>query len=168
MGDASERALRSLPVLYDTLERRVTELEKRHATRLKCAAGCAQCCVDELTVNEIEAAHIRAHAGEKLRGAIAAPAGRCAFLDEHDRCRIYPVRPYVCRTQGLPLRWVEGEVEHRDICPLNEAGEPIESLAEGDCFTLGPVEQRLAILQSLRPSQERVRLRDLFRALAAQ
>ncbi|MBK7707050.1 MAG: hypothetical protein IPJ30_15135 [Acidobacteria bacterium] len=51
--------------------------------------------------------------------------GACAFLDQ-DACRIYPDRPYVHRTQGLPLRWIEDDLEeafkYRDICPLNEAG----------------------------------------------
>lgn len=61
-------------------------------------------------------------------------------------------RPYVCRTQGLPLRWLaedaRGErVELRDICALHEAGEPIASQAEADCWTLGPFEERLRRIQ---------------------
>lgn len=166
MGDPGERALRSLPVLYQTIDARVSDLERRHHGRLQCGAGCAQCCVDELTVNEVEAAHIREHVGKALRDAAPAPPGRCAFLDQDDRCRIYAVRPYVCRTQGLPLRWSKGEVEHRDICPLNEDGEPLETLPAEDCFTLGPVEQRLSLLQSLRSANHRVALRALFEDLS--
>jgi hypothetical protein len=77
----------------------------------------------------------------------------------------------VCRTQGLPLRWIDfdapdGPVERRDICPLNEAGEPIVTLAPEACWELGPVEARLAALQAERSGVDlpRVRLRDLFRA----
>jgi uncharacterized protein len=57
-------------------------------------------------------------------------------------------------------------VELRDICPLNDVGEPIEQLAEADCWTLGPTEESLAQLQlaaapaSLAPS--RTTLRALF------
>ena len=36
----------------------------------------------------------------------AGPEGACAFLDGEGGCRVYPDRPYVCRTQGLPLRWI--------------------------------------------------------------
>ena len=77
--------------------------------------------------------------------------GACAFLDVDGGCRIYADRPYVCRTQGLPLRWLEDQEEHavelRDICPLNEVGEPIERLPAQDCWTLGLFEERLARLE---------------------
>ncbi len=58
----------------------------------------------------------------------------------------------------------DGEVvELRDICPLNDAGEPVVELAEHACWTLGPVEERLARLELARgESSARVRLRDLF------
>jgi hypothetical protein len=77
--------------------------------------------------------------------------------------------PYVCRTQGLPLRWLEdlGDdvVEMRDICPLNEPGTPIEELDPADCWTIGPYEDRLqAIARAFEPGMGRVRLRGLFRA----
>ncbi len=96
------------------------------------------------------------------------------MLDADGACRIYEVRPYVCRTQGLPLRWVEAAVERRDICPLNEPGEPIEELPEDACWELGPIEERLAATEleegraagdsgAPEATRPRVRLRDLFR-----
>lgn len=143
-------------------------LHARHAARLQCRRGCAGCCVDELTVFEVEAERIRARAPEVLREA-PHPPGACAFLDAAGACRIYAHRPYVCRTQGLPLRWVDfeapaGPVERRDVCPLNEAGPPLETLAPADCWELGPTEARLAALQAERDggALRRVRLRDLF------
>jgi hypothetical protein len=54
-------------------------------------------------------------------------------------------------------------VELRDICALNDAGEPIESLHVDDCWTIGPVEERLALLQlAAGAGARRTRLRDLF------
>ena len=53
----------------------------------------------------------------------------------------------------------------RDIWPLNEEeGAPIETLAADECWTIGPLEERLARLKvALDGSQGwRVRLRDLF------
>jgi len=95
------------------------------------------------------------------------PAGGCAFLDDAGACRIYPHRPYVCRTQGLPLRWAEDEgdavVERRDICPLNAEGLLIEDLPAEAMWTLGPVERRLAAAQARTGDPERrVPLRALF------
>jgi hypothetical protein len=138
-----------------------------HAARLQCRKGCSQCCVDDLTVFAVEADLIRDRHAELLARGAPHAAGACAFLDEHGACRIYGERPYVCRTQGLPLRWIEERgaraVELRDICPLNDEGEPVEALAAEACWTIGPVEQRLGLLQlSAGRISRRTRLRDLF------
>jgi hypothetical protein len=116
----------------------------------------------------VEAARIRAEAGAVLREA-PHPPGACAFLDAAGACRIYAVRPALCRTQGLPLRWLEpdapeGPLERRDVCPRNEAGPPLEELPADACWELGPSEGRLAALQAARDGGAlvRVRLRDLF------
>ena len=151
-------------------------LDVLHAERLQCRRGCSSCCVDELTVFAVEAEPIRQRYAELLEHGVPHAEGACAFLDEQSGCRIYAERPYVCRTQGLPLRWLEevddgddGEpaiVERRDICPLNEAGEDIVELDEDACWTLGPFEEQLARLEGAGP--ERVALRDLFAAARAQ
>lgn len=129
------------------------------------------CCVDELTVFEVEAQNIRQSHLNLLQTAVPHALGACAFLDPDGACRIYEDRPYVCRTQGLPLRWLEEEasgdfVELRDICPLNDEGdvEPIEELPEDECWSIGPTEERLAKLQ-LQFGQgklSRIPLRSLF------
>lgn len=158
-----------LRVLHDEIDRRAGELATLHADRLRCGRGCHDCCVDGLTVFEIEADRIRREYPELLSDGHPHPPGRCAFLDDDGACRIYGARPYVCRTQGLPLRWTEdaadgGIVEYRDICPLNEDGPPIDRLPEGACWTLGPTEGRLAALDrdSSGGKPRRVALRDLF------
>ena len=164
-----EWALSELERLHQTVDRRASALERRHSARLECARGCSQCCVDDLTVFEVEAERIRrAHRHLLFEGGPRADGG-CAFLDDHGACRVYDSRPYVCRTQGLPLRWTEtdiegGRIEYRDICPLNERPEdPLESLGEQDCWTIGPTESSLAQLQiEFGGTLRRVRLRDLF------
>jgi hypothetical protein len=165
MPDAQDELLR----IHEEVDRAAAALARRHRERLRCGRGCSACCVDGLTVFEVEAERIRAHHRELLASGEPHPPGACAFLDDAGECRIYPDRPYVCRTQGLPLRWLglgpDGEtVEHRDICPLNEAGEPLEALAPEACWTLGPVEGRLRDLQESKGdgSPRRVMLRDLF------
>ncbi|MCK6506996.1 YkgJ family cysteine cluster protein [Myxococcota bacterium] len=165
-----ETALSEVLALHEEVDAWVAELVALHGPRLRCGRGCASCCQDELTVLEVEALRIRAAHAELLATAAPGPAGGCAFLDPQGGCRVYADRPYVCRTQGLPLRWLEEHegdewVEYRDICPLNEVGPPIEELELDACWSLGIFEPRLADLQEeLQGGGEprRVALRDLF------
>jgi hypothetical protein len=119
-------------------------------------------------VFEVEAEAIRQSHGDLLATGIPHARGACTFLDATGACRIYASRPYVCRTQGLPLRWLveaSGRVlEHRDICPVNEAGPPVTHLGEHACWTIGPYENRLRGLQRARHggALNRVPLRELF------
>jgi hypothetical protein len=165
-----ESLLDALARLYEDVHRQADRLHALHWARLQCRRGCSSCCVDELTVFGVEAENIRRHHAEFLGHATPHPEGACAFLDESGACRIYEDRPYVCRTQGLPLRWIEerpngGPVEMRDICPLNEKGEPVETLPADSCWSIGPFEERLASLQCAADSGRlgRVHLRALFR-----
>ena len=159
----------ALARLYADVDYQSQQLCQIHSERLRCGRGCCSCCVDGLTVHEIEANNIQRHHRGLLETGIPHQEGACAFLNEEGACRIYEHRPYVCRTQGLPLRWIEqrgdGCVrEMRDICPLNESGEPIENLPEEECWSIGPFEGKLARLQAVAGDGEmrRIALRDLF------
>jgi hypothetical protein len=156
-----------IEALHDEIDVLAGKLATHHAARLQCKRGCAACCVDDITVFEVEAERIRTRHAAMLERAQPHPVGACAFLDEEGACRIYAERPYVCRTQGLPLRWIveveDGVVEHRDICELNDPGPPITELEAEVCWTLGPAESKLYGLQRKRGSDRRVGLRALFR-----
>jgi len=165
----TDDAADDLEALHARVDARAAQLASRHAARLQCARGCTDCCSDDLTVFEVEADRIRRHHGDLLASGSPHPPGKCAFLAEDGACRIYDDRPFVCRTQGLPLMWFEesadGDItESRDICPLNADGEPLESLSHEECWTLGTVELELSALQRRHGnSQARLALRDLFR-----
>jgi len=159
--------LETLSQFHAEVDEQSSALHALHAGRLQCRKGCSGCCVDDLTVFAVEAESIRGHYGELLAQGTPHREGACAFLDDTGACRIYEHRPYVCRTQGLPLRWIEERdgdpMELRDICPLNEAGDPVETLAAEACWTIGPFEERLRRLQLAADGRlTRVRLRDLF------
>jgi len=163
------KSLLDLNYLYQEIDQITQSLAQMHDKRLHCRSGCVACCVDNLTVFEIEALHIRQNHPDLLKNNRPHPLGACAFLDEQNHCRIYADRPYVCRTQGLPLRWVEeledGRVaEMRDICPVNESGTPVEELDRAACWTIGPFEEKLANLQLHidKGKLNRIALRDLF------
>lgn len=176
----AEEALVSLHVLHEEIDREASLLANKHAGRLRCGRGCSACCVDSLTVAEVEAERIRRNHPDLLRSALPHAAGACALLDDDGSCRVYADRPSVCRSQGLPFRFfLENEAdeveEHRDICPLNlEGGPPLEALADEDCWLLGPIELRLnAIADAFAagssdaplegPEPPRIALRDLFK-----
>ena len=168
-GIEQDADLAALEAFYREIAETTRQLDEIHRTRLRCCKGCASCCVDDLTVYEIEAENIRRHHADLLASGAPHPPGACAFLDQAGACRIYPERPYVCRTQGYPLRWLaagpDGDpVEWRDICPINEDERPIVELLPQDCWTIGPAEERLAQLQiaSATRRMHRVPLRSLF------
>lgn len=154
--------------MHEDVDHAVAALAARHAGRLQCRLGCAACCVDDITVFAVEAERIRGAHAALLEDGQPHPPGACAFLDGDGACRVYADRPYVCRTQGLPLRWFgEGRgdeiTEQRDICPLNEPGPPLTTLPEDACWSIGPSESRLAaIADRYDPGMNRVALRTLF------
>ena len=150
--------LRWISRLHNVVDELAATVAAFHS--LTCKRGCAGCCSDGLTVFEIEAARIRDRHAALLENFEPHESG-CAFLDEAGGCRVYEVRPYVCRTQGLPLRWLEednGEAfEARDVCALNLDGIDLAALAVEAMWTIGPIEERLATRGSAR-----VELRSLF------
>ncbi len=154
--------------LHQQVDEQAAALARRHGPALVCRRGCTDCCIDDLTVFEVEAVRIRRAAPDLLRSGVPHPPGQCAFLDSEGACRVYEDRPYVCRTQGLPLRWLEetdvGEIlEQRDVCELNLVDTPLESLTETNVWLIGPFEERLARLQQeAYGNQKRVPLRSLF------
>ena len=101
------KVLVELRGLHQEVDVRFQDLARRHGARLHCGLGCTDCCIDGLSVFMVEAEAIREHHGELLEDGEPHPEGACAFLDVEGACRIYEHRPYVCRTQGVPLRWIE-------------------------------------------------------------
>ena len=161
-------SLAALVALHREIDDKATDLVQHHGPRMLCQKGCHDCCRDDLTVFEIEAMRITTLSADLLEKEAPHPPGACAFLNEEGACRIYEHRPYVCRTQGLPLRWIEEEdgewVEYRDICPLELDQIAPETLEEDECWTLGETEGKLAALQMQMDDGKgrRISLRSLF------
>jgi len=109
---------------YQSLLGEVDELSSRlsieHAADLRCRKGCSGCCTD-LSVLPIEWCSIRSGltgGREWLLERQPREAGVCPFLVDR-ACGIYPLRPLICRTHGLPLAY---RVESYDA-----AGKRLES-----------------------------------------
>jgi uncharacterized protein len=129
---------------------------------LSCRSGCSGCCAPGLTVFAVEAAAIRHWISERgLRPRSSrrsdAPAlpiddeantGACAFLDAAGDCRIYPVRPVVCRTHGLPLAVHDEDGGLTgDVCPLNfDGGRDLAKVPGSDFLSIKTTDTLLAAI----------------------
>ncbi len=158
-----------LSYLYDEIDNKIEKIERLNEDNIVCRCGCSACCIDDLTVFSVEADNILRNYESMLNYNAPHEEGGCAFLDDMGRCRIYESRPYVCRTQGLPLRWFDEDekgnsVEYRDICPTNDNDDLMTGTDPDYFWMIGPYEERLFDLQHdlYNGNMKRIRLRDLF------
>lgn len=115
---------------YRQLVGRIDELcrriEERYAGHIVCRRGCDECCrhlnlfwVEGValaqalrSLSEEQRNHLRRKASE------SRPDGPCPLLED-GVCLLYPARPIICRTHGLPILAGDGRV---DFCPRNFGG----------------------------------------------
>jgi len=133
------------------IDRAVNELAAgRLAGKIRCRPGCAACCMD-FSVLPLEAAMLLAGLDGRPAGG-PRQEGRCVFL-HGDRCAVYPLRPIICRTQGMALAYID-EIEERievSACPLNFAEDDV--LEQEDLLFMDGFNERLAAL-NIRYSQD--------------
>ena len=119
-------------------DEQATVLEKHHAGRMVCRKSCCQCCTN-LTVFPVEFFSI---VEEMKQAGITKPAfdaaKACGYLDDKGNCIIYPYRPIICRTQGLPLAFYDELQEGYSVtfCPKNFADSDPDELDFGPNNTL--------------------------------
>jgi Fe-S-cluster containining protein len=116
----AERVLRRYYLLRNQITAASGKLFATYTDHLKCRRGCSFCC-DPIAVAPIEREAIRRWAKENDYQANHEPApNRCACLQPDGACAIYPSRPIICRTFGLPLSYrtyeydLHGREIHRD------------------------------------------------------
>ncbi|OQY33151.1 MAG: hypothetical protein B6241_08590 [Spirochaetaceae bacterium 4572_59] len=81
---------------------RLTEIYREY---MVCKKGCSQCCTD-LTLLPLEwFALDKVVQDEGLHPQPYVSEERCTMLD-NDACMVYPYRPLICRTHGLPLLYL--------------------------------------------------------------
>lgn len=110
--------------LIQRIDENVKRLSAIHGVNIACRPGCTGCCVN-LTVFPVEFYAVRqaiAEAGIPLGVDSFDPSAACGFL-QNDLCRIYPFRPIICRTHGLPILYLDdssGEYTWEvSFCELN-------------------------------------------------
>ncbi len=112
--------------LIKALDAEIIRVGEMHGATLSCGPRCSSCCL-AFSVLPIEAAYLREAIGAlpstsqaRLGHTLAEDADRCPLLID-ELCSIYAARPIICRTQGLPLAYVDEEREAIEVsaCPLN-------------------------------------------------
>jgi uncharacterized protein len=177
---AAPSARARLAELFARIDAFFDRVREREPGGLTCHAGCDDCCQRRLSVTGIEAEVIaeglaglpedvreRASARAAAKGATA-----CAALEPDGRCAIYAVRPVVCRTHGLPIRFAPPEERRSlpviDACPKNFGGRDLASIDPAcvlDQTTLSTVLGALDAAhagEKARPRGERVDLASLL------
>jgi Fe-S-cluster containining protein len=122
--------------LVQIVDAALAEAVRRSGSWLLCRPGCAQCCLGEFPITQLDAARLRRGLAE-LETRDAARAARvrrraweaaarpapvaddepCAALDpDTATCDLYAARPIVCRTFGPPVRCESGDLGVCELC----------------------------------------------------
>jgi Fe-S-cluster containining protein len=122
--------------LVQIIDAALAEAARKSGPWLLCRPGCAQCCLGEFPITQLDAARLRrglaeleardpqraARVRRRTREAIARQAPMadddpCAALDPETRtCDLYAARPITCRTFGPPVRCESGDLGVCELC----------------------------------------------------
>lgn len=111
--------------VVEKVDAAVEAISARAGDAVTCHRGCDACCAPGLSVLSVEAENIARHLEEFPVDGHGHRADRCTFLDDVGACRIYAVRPLLCRTHGLALKTSSSErsslhiVDDVSVCTLN-------------------------------------------------
>lgn len=97
--------------LRSQVDQQAAVLESCHSDHMACQKGCCGCCLN-LSVWPVEFYSIL----EEMKSAgwkkpVLNEDKDCVFLDGQGSCQIYPFRPMICRTHGLPLVYWHDETD---------------------------------------------------------
>ena len=120
-------------------------LEKMHQQHLKCKKGCDLCCM-AISVFPVEFYAIKAEIDEKSINELAVPQNDedCRYLVDHN-CSIYPSRPVICRTHGLPLLYMslDGDDYELSCCELNFKDFDLGDFDEQNSYPMDRINSQL-------------------------
>ena len=135
--------------LVKDIEEEIRRLQDLYGNRLQCRRGCDECCM-AFSLLPVEGALVRVAYDnlpdeEKLvvQRQASGKNRHCPFLIQK-QCCIYHSRPLICRTHGLPIAYVNAEIETIEVsaCPVNFP-EDAQFAQEGLLF-MDPFNERLA------------------------
>lgn len=120
-------------------------LEKEHHQHLNCKKGCDLCCM-AISVFPVEYYAIKAELDLKPLAELPVPKDQndCRFLVNHN-CAIYPSRPVICRTHGLPLLYMSLDSDEYELslCELNFTDFDLSDFDEDNTYPMDRINSKL-------------------------
>ncbi len=152
--------------LLSALDEESARLSSRFESEVVCRAGCSACCKVPRSVLPLEAEYIlrNNNLDKETKETIkknAAESGNCPFLI-NDLCAVYPLRPVICRTHGLPLLYFFEEEERYAIthCELNFIGRET-GFKDGEYLNMETINAGLRLLnEKMGYGTERISFSD--------
>jgi Fe-S-cluster containining protein len=131
--------------LIQIVDAAFAEAARRSGPWLLCRPGCAQCCLGEFPITQLDADRLRrglaeleasdprraARVRQRVREAVTrvtpmADDEACAVLDpETGTCDLYAARPITCRTFGPPVRCESGDLGVCELCFVGATDDEI-------------------------------------------
>jgi Fe-S-cluster containining protein len=131
--------------LRKEIDKLCDSLEKKHHQHMNCRKGCDLCCM-AISVFPVEFFAIRAELEHNPISGLPVPDREedCRFLVDHS-CSIYPSRPVICRTHGLPLLYMSLESDEYELslCELNFTAYDLEDFDEKNTFPMDRINSKL-------------------------
>lgn len=144
--------------LYDKLmapiDRVWASFRQNYRDHISCRPGCSSCCEKGITFFPLEvywAAHNIGNdrpLASRLAGLKLSQDSACGFLLD-EKCAIYPYRPMLCRTFGLPVMYMEGSRYLFDICCKNLEGMDIDELKLECVLNMDSLNSRLVSINRI-------------------
>jgi len=136
--------------LRDDVDRQAERLAAMYAGQMHCRPKCTDCCIN-LTVWPVEFYAIL----EDIKAAgirpVFDPQAGCGFLKD-GLCRLYPFRPLICRTHGLPLVYLDDLQDEPTygvtFCEKNFPAADAICFDADNTLNMDAVNERLAHLQA--------------------
>lgn len=129
--NASRRLLDQYHQFIQKLDTQLVTLNQLHKKDLQCRPGCSHCCKTDRTVNLIEAQWLKNHfdaldpLDKKSIINNLQDNSKCPLLI-NEQCMLYPFRPVLCRSHGLPLLYFANNEPCISFCELNFINSTIE------------------------------------------
>ncbi|PTN09501.1 YkgJ family cysteine cluster protein [Mangrovibacterium marinum] len=93
------------------------KLSTLHHNQMQCRKGCDLCCMN-YRIFPVEYYAIQQSLNDKPVETAGANDNSCIFLKD-SVCQVYAHRPFICRTHGLPLLYLNEEQWELSACELN-------------------------------------------------
>lgn len=146
----TEKILQEYRQLRQDVDRQAERLSAMHAGQMRCQQKCTDCCIN-LTVWPVEFYAILEDVKAADIRLVFDMQASCGFLKE-GLCQLYPFRPLICRTHGLPLVYLD-DVQDEPVygvtfCEKNFSDAETMDFDSDNTLNMDNINERLARLQT--------------------